>query len=127
MNKPIVLNIPGLPPTAYGPNRRRSTAKAAAPIIRKIKVDFSRWLEDNYPPIERPESPLALFRYEITFVFENRKRMDPTNLWGRMKYWEDVLKDERIIKDDSFNEIDSLLFNKLYGDNAMTRWVITPL
>ena len=104
------LTIPQLPPEEFGPNNLRSDWRKRAPIVHKLKTHFSMMLEDLWPYKDRPPWPMERVNFDIIFCIPLTKegrlhKMDPTNLYGRMKAWEDVLVADGILKEDDFNAI----------------------
>ena len=100
----ILLKIPMLPPSNVSPNKLRQGWKQRAPLVKQNKIDFSKVLEDIFPFHSRPRAPLETAYFAIMFKLPDTN-VDPCNLYGRMKPWEDVLVHEGILANDSFKVI----------------------
>ena len=120
--------IPELPSSKFSPNQLSRSWKERAPIIREIKRNFSMLLEETLPFIDRPIIPFDFYNVEICFHLLPGATKDPTNYYGRMKPWEDVLKEEGIIKDDSFKCIKSITLTRKWAKKKSETglwWTIT--
>ena len=123
----IDLWIPHLPPKELGPNRLRASINTRNAVRAKIQDNFSRLLEEIFPPIDRPEEPLASVRFHITFRLPRFQHRDPVNMYGRMKPWEDVLVREGVLVDDNFGVIHSVLLDRIFvfsEKESATQWRI---
>ena len=103
----IMLKIPMLPPANVSPNKLRQGWKQRAPLVKQNKIDFSKILEDILPFHVRPNSPLETAHFVILFKIPHTN-LDPCNLYGRMKPWEDILVHEGILANDSFKVVKSV-------------------
>lgn len=123
----IEWTIPQLPPKLIGPNNNRKNYQTRSPLVKRTKVEFSMLLEIIYPPHQRLPKPLSQCIFHITFGIAGRIRIDPVNLYGRMKPWEDVLVFEHIILDDSFKVIEEVHLYRNFlpkSKTPYTHWYI---
>ena len=126
----IDLWIPRLPQNLVGPNRGRNDYHGRAAATKQAKVEFSMLLEQVYPPHERRSQPLERCIFYIHFGLPKGLRVDPVNLYGRMKPWEDVLVFENILKDDNFKVVHEVHISREYLDSraaGFTRWTICDI
>ena len=129
IQEPITIRIPSLPPDEITPNRLRKTINTRSAMIREIKVMFSRNLVDWLPTFDRPTSPFSKYIMEIDWTVPASMIVDPDNLYVRMKPWTDVLVEERVLHNDSCQEIKNVLlsFNLSESGRKETLWRIIPV
>ena len=120
----ILLTIPMLPPSNVSPNKLRQGWKQRAPLVKQNKIDFSKVLEDILPFYMRPSTPMESVYFAIVFKIPNTN-LDPCNMYGRMKPWEDVLVHEGILANDSFKVIKQVkLIHIVAPDDPGVLWSI---
>lgn len=98
MLKYIVKNIP--------PSNNKYLGNSNS--FRVYNSDKKKWflLIRNAIKNEIPKSPITLANVTITYYFKDKVRRDPDNYSG--KFILDPLVTLRVLKDDSFNVIDTL-------------------
>lgn len=74
---------------------------------------------------ERPQTPIENARVSIQYHFKDNLRRDPDNYSG--KFILDALVKERILKDDSFNNVTLTLSATFKSKEPRTEIIIEPL